>query len=51
MFGAFEPLDTALQADTEQCTPGFQGPAMSTYRFDELPNFTLADLYGSWKAP
>ncbi len=49
MFGAFEPLDTSLQADTEQHMPGFQGAA-STYRFDELPDFTLGDLYRSWRA-
>ena len=49
MFGAFEPLDTSLQADTEQHMPGFQGAA-STYRFDELPDFTLDDLYRSWRA-
>ena len=49
MFRAFEPLDTALQADTDQHTPGFQGAA-STYRFDELPDFTLDDLYRSWRA-
>ena len=49
MFRAFEPLDTALQADTDQHTPGFQGAA-STYRFDELPHFTLDDLYRSWRA-
>lgn len=49
MFTAFEPLDAALQADTEQLTPGFQGAA-STYRFDELPDFTLDDFYRSWRA-
>ena len=49
MFTAFEPLDAALQADTEQLTPGFQGAA-STYRFDELPAFTLDDFYRSWRA-
>ena len=49
MFRAFKPLDTALQADTDQHTPGFQGAA-STYRFDELPDFTLDDLYRSWRA-
>ena len=49
MFTAFEPLDAALQADTEQLTPGFQGAA-SIYRFDELPDFTLDDFYRSWRA-
>lgn len=48
MFRAFEPLDTALQADTDQYTPGFQGAA-STYRFDELSDFTLDDLFRSWQ--
>lgn len=47
LFASFEPLDTALQADTEQYTHGFQG-AKSFYRFDELPDFTLGDLYQSW---
>ena len=49
MFAAFEPLDTALQAGTDQHTPGFQG-AVSPYRFDELPDFTLDHLYRSWRA-
>ena len=49
MFEAFEPLDTALQAGTDQHTPGFQGAA-SSYRFDELPDFTLDHLYRSWRA-
>ena len=48
-FAAFEPLDAALHADVEQHTPGFQGAA-SRYRFDELPDFTLDDLYRSWRA-
>ena len=48
LFQAFAPLDAALQAETEQFTPGFQG-GPSRYRFDELPEFTLADLYRSWR--
>ena len=49
MFEAFELLDTALQANTEQYTPGFQG-APSSYRFDKLRDFTINDLYRSWRA-
>ena len=48
LFQACAPLDAALQAETEQFTPGFQG-GRSHYRFDELPEFTLADLYRSWR--
>ena len=49
LFQAFASLDAALQAQTEQYTPGFQG-GPSPYRFDELPQFTLADLYRSWRS-
>lgn len=49
LWQRFSTLDSKLQADTEQYTPGFQGKP-SRYRFEEMPaDFGVDDFVGSWE--
>jgi hypothetical protein len=49
LWRRFQPVDDAVQSETEQSAPGFQG-GPSLYNFNHMPvGYSVGDFVASWE--